>query len=203
MKKLAIALSVVLFLTAGCQMAGQETGQTPPPTETTVVETTAPDPTESEEEPEAPTDEETALSPLFSVIDELYEIKRPGIMLGNIEVDLTNKDFVHYYTGLTDTSLVKDVAVSEAMMSSQAYSLVLVQTTSAADAKTVAEQMLEGIDPIKWICVQADDLQVVAQGDLVMLFMVSSELSDEMTSADMVQAFEQVRGAKPDVALKK
>jgi hypothetical protein len=61
--------------------------------------------------------------------------------------------------------------------------------------------MKEGIDPWKWICVGADDLQVVARGDIVMLAMVSSELSDAVTSQDLVDAFIQVLGGEPDVAL--
>ncbi len=203
----------------------EQTGQsseTPAPTESeapTFSESETPAATESEtpaetesetpENSESGTSEEplpgttVAESALFGLISELYQIKQPELMLGSITVDLQDQDNLQYYTGLTDSSLVKDVAVSEAMMSSQAYSLVLVQVKDPADAKLVAEEMLAGIDPVKWICVEADDLQIVTQGDIVMLFMVSSSLSDTVTSQDMVAAFEQVRGAKPDLALKK
>lgn len=213
-KFFAIALAAVLLSVSACQTTAQTGGgslESSTPTEQTGQSSETPAPTESEvqENAEPGTSEEplpgttVAESALFGLISELYQIKQPELMLGSITVDLQDKDNLQYYTGLTDSSLVKDVAVSEAMMSSQAYSLVLVQVKDPADAKSVAEEMLAGIDPVKWICVEADDLQIVTQGDIVMLFMVSSSLSDTVTSQDMVEAFEQVRGAKPDLVLKK
>jgi len=142
-------------------------------------------------------------SELSGVVKAIYEIKDSGLALGDVPVDLNNKDSVKYYTGLSDTSKVKDVAVSEAMIGSQAYSLVLVQLNKAADAETVANEMLKGIDSRKWICVEADDLQIVTQDDLVMLIMVSLELKDSVTSGEIVDAFREVRGEDLDFELKK
>ena len=56
----------------------------------------------------------------------------------------------------------------------------------------IAAEMKAGINPAKWICVEADDLQVVACGDVVLLIMVSSQLS--VTSQDIVDAFREVCG---------
>lgn len=138
---------------------------------------------------------------LASIIEKMYEIKDPGIAVGDIEVDLEDPDAVQAYTGLSEASDISEIAVSEAMIGSQAYSLVLVRISEGAAVKDVAQAMKEGIDPWKWICVGADDLQVVARGDIVMLAMVSSELSDAVTSQDLVDAFIQVLGGEPDVAL--
>ena len=41
----------------------------------------------------------------------------------DVPVDLNDMDSLNYYTGLSDASKIKDVAVSEAMTGSQAYSL--------------------------------------------------------------------------------
>lgn len=147
--------------------------------------------------------EQVTGSELSGVINAIYEIKDSGLKVGDVPVDLNNMDSVKYYTGLTDISKVKDVAVSEAMIGSQTYSLVLVQLNKAEDAETVANEMLNGIDPRKWICVEADDLQVVTQGDLVMLIMVSSEHKDTVTSGEIVDAFKEVRGGELDFELKK
>ena len=49
-----------------------------------------------------------------------------------------------------------------------------------------------GIDPRKWICVEADDVQVVSYGDVVMLIMVDS--TSGLTSQSFVDAFAQVCG---------
>ncbi len=147
--------------------------------------------------------EQVTGSELSGVINAIYEIKDSGLAVGDIPIDLNDMDSVKYYTGLSDISKVKDVAVSEAMIGSQAYSLVLVQLNKAEDAETVANEMLNGIDPRKWICVEADDLQVVTQGDLVMLIMVSSQLKDSVTSGEIVDAFKEVRGGELDFELKK
>lgn len=142
-------------------------------------------------------------SKLFETVKKIYEVKNPDLALGNIPVDLADNEAVKTYTGLSDSSKVKDIAVSEAMIGAQAYSLVLVQLNNTGDTEAVANEMLNGIDQRKWICVEADDLQVVAQDDLIMLFMVSSELKDVTTSQDMVDAFKKVRGDKLDIQLKK
>ena len=61
--------------------------------------------------------------------------------------------------------------------------------------------MRDGINQAKWICVEADDLRVVACGDVIMLVMVSSQLSDTVTAQDMVDAFVAVAQQEPSVDL--
>ncbi|WP_313129700.1 hypothetical protein [Anaerocolumna sp.] len=140
---------------------------------------------------------------LLDIIKKIYEIKDPGLRLDNASVDLSNEDSVKYYTGLTDSSKVKKIAASEAMILSHAYSLVLVQLNDVGDAEKVANDMLNGIDTRKWICVGADDLQVVSHDDVIMLFMVSSTLEESVTSKQIVAAFKEVSGGKLDIELKK
>lgn len=202
-KTIYLLLTMILLLTfTGCQKVDNSNQDNSNPSAPEQEENATP----PSEEPDSTLDQEegeTSKSELFSIISKIYEIKDPGLALGDIPVDLTNTDSVKYYTGLTDTSMVKDIAVSEAMIGSQAYSLVLVQVNNASDANSVANEMLNGIDQRKWVCVEADDLQVVAQDDLVMLFMVSSELKDSVTSQDIVNAFKDVRGGEVDIELKK
>jgi hypothetical protein len=80
------------------------------------------------------------------------------------------------------------------MMGSQAYSLVVVKLKDAADAEAVAAEMLSGINPRKWICVEADDLRVSAAGDAVVLIMVGSAHADVATAAGITEAFSAVAG---------
>jgi len=129
---------------------------------------------------------------LTAIIEKIYEIRDPGLMVGNNMVDLSNMDSVKYYTGLNDVSKIKEALVSESMIGSQAYSLVLVRVTDSADSEFVANEMLNGINSSKWICVQADDLQVVTHDDLILLIMVSSNFEDTITSQQIVDAFKEI-----------
>ena len=102
-----------------------------------------------------------------------------------------------YYTGLADGSQISQAAVSEPMMGSIAFSLVVVRVNEGVDAKAVAEQMKSNIDTRKWVCVEAGDLQVAGYGDVVMLIMIDEAL-DSISSQDFVDAFKTVCGADPD-----
>lgn len=84
-------------------------------------------------------------------------------------------------------------------MSSIAFSLVMVRTADAVDPKEVAQAMKEGINPRKWICVEADDMLVAGCGDVVMLIMLASE--DGMTAQSFVDAFQSVAGRELDFVI--
>ena len=120
---------------------------------------------------------------------------------GSIVIDLadTSEDgqwIVKSYTGLEDASVLTDAAAYEPMMSSIAFSLVTVRVAPGADSKAVAESMKSGVDPRKWICVEADDLLVAGCGDVVMLIMVST--TGGMTAQSFVDAFQTVVGGTCD-----
>lgn len=132
----------------------------------------------------------------IELIDKLYAQKAVELMLGTVPVDLSNADSVNAYLGLSDASKVKEAAVSEALIGSQAYSLAVVRVKDSKDAASVAKSMKSGINPRKWVCVEADDLRVAYCGDVVMLIMVQSSMADMVTSAQMVTAFQSVCGTQ-------
>jgi hypothetical protein len=144
-------------------------------------------------------------TPLEGTMEEntmkVMEIAPVEFMGGIIPVDLTDtsedgKWAVSYFTGLSDAAKITDVAVYESMMGSQAYSLVLCRVKNAADAPAVAQQMRDGIDQRKWVCVNADDLMVSACGDVVMLVMISSDYAETGTAASLTDAFKKVCGTE-------
>jgi len=106
----------------------------------------------------------------------------------------------NYYTGLADGSKVKEAAVSEPMIGSIAFSLVVLRVNEGEDAKAVAQEMKDNINTRKWMCVEAGDLQVVGYGDVVMLIMVDEAL-DGIASQDFVDAFKTVCGADLDFTI--
>jgi hypothetical protein len=116
--------------------------------------------------------------------------------LGTIDVDLTDSYAVKSYLGLDSSDKIAEAVASESMLGAQAYSLVLCRVKNAADAPAVAQQMRDGIDQRKWVCVNADDLMVSACGDVVMLVMISSDYAETGTAASLTDAFKKVCGTE-------
>ena len=147
-------------------------------------------------------------APLEGTMEEnvmkVMEIAPVEFMAGTMPVDLTDtsedgKWALSYFTGLQSADNVTDVCVYEPMMGSQAFSLVMVRTAEGADAKAVAQEMKDNIDPRKWICVGADEMMVVTYSDVVMLVMLDSQLG--LSAQTYVDAFQQVAGAEVDFSL--
>ena len=133
---------------------------------------------------------------LSEIVDLIYAEKEPGIMVEPMDVNIEDSEFLKYDTGLSSADKITAAAVSEAMIGSQAYSMVLVRVADEKDSESVANEMKEGINPAKWICVQADDLKVAVYRDVVMLIMVSSQLADTVTAQEIVDAYKTVCGGE-------
>lgn len=151
---------------------------------------------------------QTAVTPLTGTMAEnvskIMEKNPTEFMGAVIPVDLQdtseeNRWAVKNYTGLEATEKLTDVAVYESMTGSQAFSLVLARVANAADAETVARQMIENINPGKWICVRADQVMAAGYGDVVMFVMVDSQLGK--TAQSYVDAFESICGGKANFTI--
>ena len=131
--------------------------------------------------------------------------QRPVEFAGGVfPIDLTDTSedgmwALKSFTGLEDASQITEAAAYEPMMGSLAFSMVMVRTAAGVDAKTVAEGMKSGVDPRKWICVEADDMKVAGIGDVVMLIMVST--TGDMTAQSFVDAFQTVAGRTCDFVI--
>ncbi len=136
-----------------------------------------------------------------SLINKIYETKMPEFALMTMPVDLADAETTAWMTGVTDPALLKDAAISESMMGSQAYSMVMVRVADAAKAEEVAQMMLDNIDPVKWICVQADDIDAAIYGDLVLFVMIDSQFG--IPAADFIGAFKTIAGGALDKELSK
>ena len=139
-----------------------------------------------------------------SLSGQIMGAKPVQFMGGNVPLDLTdtsedNLEALKSYTGLADMSKIKDLAVYEPMMGSMAFSLVLVRVTDGAQAKTVAQEMYDNINPRKWVCVSADQKLAAGRGDVVMFIMLDSNLG--LTAQDYVDAFKSACGGVLDFTL--
>ena len=111
---------------------------------------------------------------LIAVADSLYdglaEDAKPMVMTMPIEDAETFKHFtfVDYEEGL-------EAVANEPMMSSIAHSIVLVKCPTVEKAKEIALLMKENCDPRKWMCVEADIVEGVTNGNIAMLLMTTTE----------------------------
>lgn len=109
---------------------------------------------------------------LTSLVDQIYEglsIEMP--MLMTMPVDTTDADSVSFFTGLENGKNIEFAVVSEPMMSSQAYSMVLVKAKDGADVDAMAKSMNENIDEKKWVCVTAEKIYTATSGNVICLVM--------------------------------
>lgn len=115
---------------------------------------------------------------LATLIEKIYEgqtIKMPMLMTQTI--DASDNDAVKAATGLENANNLEYVVTSEPMMTSQAYSLVLVKVKNGVDANAVAKTMNENIDSRKWICVSAEKVYTTSSNNVVCLVMSSEEIA--------------------------
>ena len=132
------------------------------------------------------------------IISMIYEKKPVDLFLDTVTLDLSDTDTVKFIAGLSSTDGIKEISVSEPMMGSQAYSMVLVRVSDSANAASVAQTMKDNINPRKWVCVEADDIKAASKGDLALFFMVDSQFADTVTASEIMDAFKSVCGGSLD-----
>ena len=140
---------------------------------------------------------------LEEIINAVYEKNPVELRLETTSIDISDADMLKAFTGLDSADKIQEAVVSEPMMGSQAYSFVLIRLKDAADAEDVANAVIEGIDPRKWICVEADDVRVMTKGDVVALYMVGSQSGDEISGDTVEKVFTEVVGGSIDKVIKK
>lgn len=174
---LALAMAAAVSL-AACGASSQSTTATPAPTATPET-STAEDGAMTEDRGVAEVAEPD--SELSAMVDSIYEAYPVELMMmQTTAIDLNDEAWLTYNTGLSaeEAALVDAGVKSESMTGSQAYTLVLLRVKDAADAQTVADTMLEKMDPARWVCVMADKMRVATFDDKVLFVMTDSELTD-------------------------
>lgn len=115
---------------------------------------------------------------LDQIIEKIYsnipEEDMP--MVSSIDVDNEMSDNIEYYIGTKDIEYT-DILASEPLIGSIAYSVVLVRMQDGADIETAKQEILENVNPRKWVCVEVpkDEIIVKSKGDLIILIMVENE----------------------------
>lgn len=134
------------------------------------------------------------------LLNKLYENVTVELSLVTMPVDIADADALTYMTGLTDASVITEASVSEPMMGSQAYSVVMVRVTDEAEAETVAQTMFDNINTRKWICVEATTKQAAVCGDLVLFVMLNPEYG--VSCDQIVEGFTTLCGGTVESVIK-
>jgi len=114
---------------------------------------------------------------LEEIMEKVYadipQEERP-MMLTNIEITEEN---VEMYLGTADVEFEEALA-SESGTGSIAHSVVLIRVKDNANIEQIKEKIENSVDPRKWICVEAEEVEVESKGNLIILIM-SSEANVE------------------------
>lgn len=127
---------------------------------------------------------------LVSLINQIYEgvtIEMPKLQTQAL--DVTDANMVKTFTGLDSTENIENLVVSEPLMSSQAYSLVLVKVKDGANINEMAKAMNENIDVRKWICVSAEKVYTATSGNVICLVMTNAD-----TAKAVYDSFKAIAG---------
>jgi len=116
---------------------------------------------------------------LEEIMDKVYasipEDERP-MMLMNTEV---TKENVEMYLGTKDIEYEEALA-SESGVGSIAHSVVLIRVKDNADVEAIKEKIEKNVDPRKWICVEAEEVEVESKGNLIILIMSSKTNTEKI-----------------------
>ena len=116
---------------------------------------------------------------LEEIMDKVYtsipEEERP-MMLMNTEV---TKENVEMYLGTSNIEFEEALA-SESGVGSIAHSVVLIRVKDNANIELIKEKIENSVNPRKWICVEAEEVEVESKGNLIILIMSSKANAEKI-----------------------
>lgn len=119
---------------------------------------------------------------MTKVYSSLKDDEKP-MMLTNIEI---TKENVEMFLGTSDIEFEEAMA-GESATGSIAHSVVLVRVKDNANVEKIKEKIEDSVNPRKWICVEAEEVEVESKGNLILLVM-----SNEMTADKIVSEFNKL-----------
>ncbi len=114
-------------------------------------------------------------------MDEVYEGVGQDLLPMNVtttELDLNQSDMVEYHTGLVAPDGIEGIYLSESMITSTAYSAIYIRTNDEVDAETIRQQLMDSVNPAKWVCVTAEKQSAVILGNDVFFVMGFTDTTD-------------------------
>ncbi len=105
------------------------------------------------------------------------------MLMDPMEIDLADADTAKGFLGVASTESIERAVFSEPMIGSIAYSMCLVKVKEGADIDALKNEILEGVNFRKWVCVAAEKIAVVNCGDTIMMVMATEEIVDDVCNA--------------------
>lgn len=118
-------------------------------------------------------------------INQVYDqIPKDDMMsVESVNIDLNDEYALNSYLGLQDKDKIQCAVASEPLMTSSAYSFVVASLKDGSNAQEVANEILNGVNPRKWICVEAEQTNVIFKDNVVVLVMTDKDLATSITNA--------------------
>ena len=104
---------------------------------------------------------------LSEIMDKLYTDVGETPMLMQAEITPETSE---YFLGSSNLNFTEAI-VSEPMMSSIAHSVCLARFPEGTDMQAVKETVKGGVNPAKWVCVEAETVYVESHGNILLLIM--------------------------------
>lgn len=117
------------------------------------------------------------------------------------ELNLGDAELLSYHAGLTDSEGIEGVYLSESMMSSTPYSAIYIRTADEADTEGIRQQLMDNINPAKWVCVTAEQEYAVIFGNDIFFVMGYQDTASEVLAKAITAA--EARNMKVSDTLEK
>ena len=119
--------------------------------------------------------------PLEEIMTKVYasipEDEKP-MMLTNIEITEEN---VESFLGTSDIEFEEALA-SESATGSIAHSVILLRVKNGANVEVIEETLEDSINPRKWICVEAEEVEIDSRGNLILIVMSTEKTADKIVA---------------------
>lgn len=102
--------------------------------------------------------------------------------LSYYELTTISEETEEYILGTDEVDYI-DSAYSAPMMSSVAYQCVVLRLEPDEDVLKAKQDLIDHADPIKWICVEAEEVVVENVGDVVLYVMADQQTADAIKTA--------------------
>lgn len=107
-----------------------------------------------------------------SIYDELGDTLPSLDFVENIN---SSTEAYKSYNGLSSQDNVEFMVVSEPIMSSQAYSAVILKVKDKSKIEDMKQEIYDNINMRKWLCVEADRLYITSSNDIIFFVMAYEE----------------------------